>query len=173
MGQYKLELKADRWFLRGYTTQENSGQAYNATVTTQLFNEAWSPSASWYNTYTQTLLGNLAAGASYSDAHQAARAASDQNRPRAGTAQFKTLFDQVRSKPIPVGGEFLDRTNMYQVEGQYNLTEIVKFVEVLVGASWREYVLNSQGTLFADSTGRIVTNEYGAYGQVSKKLFDR
>lgn len=61
---------------------------------------------------------------------------------------------------------------MYQTEGQYNLTDYVKFAEVIVGASWRYYVLNSQGTLFADSAGRIKTNEYGAYLQIAKKFFD-
>jgi hypothetical protein len=37
LGQYKLELKHRDWFLRGYTTQENAGQAYTATVTSQIF----------------------------------------------------------------------------------------------------------------------------------------
>jgi len=41
MAQYKLELNAKRWMLRAYTTQENSGQAYNATIAARLFNEAW------------------------------------------------------------------------------------------------------------------------------------
>ncbi|HTI11290.1 MAG TPA: TonB-dependent receptor [Puia sp.] len=171
MGQYKLELRADRWFLRAYTTQENSGQAYNATVTTQLFNEAWSPSTTWYNTYLTTLLGARAQGADWTTSNQAARAAADVNRPQAGSAQFKSIFDQVRAKPIPTGGLFVDRTNMYQTEGQYNLSDYVKVVDLVVGASWRQYVLNSQGTLFADSAGRIKTNEYGAYAEVSKRLF--
>jgi len=171
MGQYKFELRSDKWFLRSYATLENSGETYNATVTTQLFNEAWSPSPTWYNEYTTTLLGALSVGAPYNAAHQAARGYADRNRPAAGSSQFKSLFDQVRSKPIPIGGQFLDRTNMFQTEGQYNLTEIVRFAEVLVGGSWRQYVLNSQGTLFADSAGRIRTNEYGAYVQISKKIF--
>lgn len=46
MGQYKLELQSKNWFLRGYTTQENSGQAYNATIATRLFNEGWKISPS-------------------------------------------------------------------------------------------------------------------------------
>ena len=172
MGQYKLELKADRWFIRAYTTQENSGQAYNATVTSQLFNEAWSPSPTWYNTYLSTYLGARAQGAANDVANQAARAAADANRPVPGSANFKSILDQVRSKPIPQGGLFVDRTNMYQTEGQYDFSNVIKFAEVIVGASWRQYVLNSQGTLFADSAGRIKTNEYGAYAQISKKLFN-
>ncbi|HXO75820.1 MAG TPA: TonB-dependent receptor, partial [Puia sp.] len=92
--------------------------------------------------------------------------------PAPGTSAFKRLLDQVRGVPIPKGGLFVDRTNLYQTEGQYNLTDYVKFAEVIVGASWRQYVLNSQGTLFADSAGRIHTNEYGAYLQLSKKFFE-
>jgi outer membrane receptor protein involved in Fe transport len=179
MGQYKVELKADRWFIRAYTTQENSGQAFNATVTSQLFNEAWKPSynasnptGSWYPQYSAAYLAARLQGASTAAANVVARQTADNGRPVAGTAAFQTLFDQVRSKPIPQGGLFLDRTNMYQTEGQYNLTDCIKFAEVIVGASWRQYVLNSQGTLFADSAGRIHTNEYGAYLQVSKRLFN-
>ncbi|MDP4151075.1 MAG: TonB-dependent receptor, partial [Bacteroidota bacterium] len=179
MGQYKLEVKADHWFLRAYTTQENSGQAYNATVTTQLFNEAWkvsynpgNPGASWYPQYTGALLAAMAGGADFMTANNAARGFADQGRPVAGTAGFQSVFDQVRAKPIPTGGLFVDRTNMYQAEGQYNFSDCVKFAELIVGGSWREYVLNSQGTLFADSAGRINTTEIGAYAQISKRLFD-
>ena len=181
MGQYKLELKADRWFLRAYTTQENSGQAYNATVTTQLVNEAWGGgSTTWYPTYIGNYVGAysqaVGAGASPSVAQSTAfayaRAQADAGRPAPGSTQFNQILDSVRSKPIPRGGLFLDRTNLYQTEGQYNLTDYVKFAEVIVGASWRQYVLNSQGTLFADSAGHIHTNEYGAYLQVAKKFFN-
>ena len=172
MGQYKLELKSDKWFIRAYTTQENSGQAYNATVTSQLFNEAWKPSTTWYPEYAQAFYGALATGTPYLAAHQYARSVADQGRPVAGSSEFNSIFNAVRSKPIPEGGLFLDRTNMYQTEGQYNLTDYIKVLEVIAGASWREYVLNSQGTLFADSAGRIHTNEYGAYLQIAKRLFN-
>jgi outer membrane receptor for ferrienterochelin and colicin len=181
MGQYKLELKSDRWFLRAYTTQENSGQAYNATVTTQLLNEAWGGGSSvWYPTFIANYVGAysqaVGSGASpavaQANAFAYARGQADASRPVAGSTQFKTLLDQVRSKPIPQGGLFLDRTNLYHTEGQYNLSDYVKFMEVIVGGSWRQYVLNSQGTLFADSAGRIHTNEYGAYLQIARKFFD-
>jgi len=172
MGQYKLEVKSDKWFARAYTTQENSGQAYNATVTTQLFNEAWESSTQWYPEYVAAWLGAKYAGASDQVAYNAARTFADQNRPAPGSPEFTKLYDSVRSMPIPKGGLFLDRTSLYHVEGQYNLTDVVKFAEVLVGGNWRLYRLNSEGTLFADSTGPIYTNEYGAYVQISKRFFE-
>jgi hypothetical protein len=35
IGQYKVELRNKNWFIVGYTTQENAGEAYSATVTSQ------------------------------------------------------------------------------------------------------------------------------------------
>ncbi|MFN5932344.1 MAG: TonB-dependent receptor plug domain-containing protein, partial [Sphingobacteriales bacterium] len=58
-------------------------------------------------------------------------------------------------------------------EGQYNLSDLTgKFADILVGGNFRRFVLNSQGTLFADSTGTIPINEYGVYIQASKPLFN-
>ena len=105
-------------------------------------------------------------------AYANARAYADIGRPDAGSAQFKHIFDSVTNIPIPRGGRFLDKTNMYHVEGQYNLSKIVKVADLLVGANWRQYRLNSQGTLFADTTGPIAVNEFGAYLQVSKKVLN-
>ena len=179
VGQYKLEVKSANWFVRTYTTRENSGDAYNSTVTTQLFNEAWKPSynaanaaGSWFPQYAGAYLQARLAGASAVAANLLARSSADVGRPVPGTDQFNSILGQVTSKPIPIGGKFLDKTNLYQTEGQYNLSSVVKFAEVLVGASWRRFVLNSQGTLFADSAGRINTNEYGTYLQVAKRLLE-
>jgi outer membrane receptor protein involved in Fe transport len=173
MGQYKFEIKSEKWFFRFYTTQENAGKTFDATVTTRLFNEAWKASTTWFPEYTGAYVGAISQGASSAAAHQAARAYADQGMPTPGSAQFKAMFDSVASRPLSSGGGLLlDRSNLYHTEGQYNLSDIVKVVDVLVGASWRQYVLNSQGTIFADTTGPIHTNEYGAYVQVSKRLFD-
>ena len=185
IGQYKLELINPQWFIRAYTTQEDAGESYNATVTTRLLNEAWKKTATldkfgkpdlqptdWLVQYSQAFLQNKVSGASDISAHNAARAVADQGRPDANSAQFKTLFDKVRSIPISKGGGlFVDKTNLYNVEGQYDLTPYTeKVVDILVGANYKRYVLNSEGTLFADSTGKIPINEYGAYAQLTKRF---
>jgi len=206
MGQYKLELKHKNWFLRGYTTQENAGEAYSATVTSQYFNEAWKRSfdptninGSWYpqyfgafaqgaatvftQAYTQALMGGqtqqqaatTAQAAVVSAApqlHIAGRAFADQNRPAPGTPLFKQIFDQVRKIPIPNGGLFLDKSDMWMAEGQYNFSDKIKFAEVIVGANMKKYILNSQGTIFIDTAGALKINEWGSYAQITKKLFD-
>ncbi len=212
ISQYKLEARSKNWFLRAYTTQENAGQSFNATVTMQLFNEAWKPSynpanptASWFpqfagafvqgavttftTAYRQAKMLNAsdaAAGAAANAAMLAntqnflngARSYADAGRPAAGTSAFKTIFDQVRSKPIPAGGLFVDHTALYMAEGQYNLTNLLKIdsakrrTDILIGGNYKRYELNSQGTLFNDIAGKIPINEYGAYLQISQRLFN-
>lgn len=172
IGQYKLELRSRSWFIRGYTTQENAGEAYNATITARRLNEAWKPSTTWFPQYVAAFSQAKLSGADDAAAHSAARAFADQGRPAAGSAAFNSFFDQVRSTPIPAGGLFLDRSDLWVTEGQYNFKEIIPFVELIVGASWKKYILNSQGTLFIDYDGNIDINEYGAYGQLTKKLLN-
>ena len=176
MGQYKLELNHKNWMIRGYTTQENSGESYNATVTARLFNENWKPSGGatgWFSQYAQTYLGARLNGSLDMDAHTIARNFADGGRPNAGSAAFKEGFDKIRNLPIGAGGGlFVDRTNLYMVEGQYNLSEVTaKVADVLVGANYKKYDLNSQGTLFADGGGIIGIGEFGGYVQASKNLF--
>jgi len=125
LGQYKLELKHRDWFLRGYTTQEDAGEAYSATVTSQIFNEAWKPSynpadpaASWYPQYAGAYLQARMQGADDITAHNIARAYADEGRPVAGSQEFKQIFDQVRKTPIPHGGLFLEKSQLWMGEGQ-------------------------------------------------------
>ena len=172
IGQYKLEFRHKDWFLRSYTTQEDAGKAYSATVATQYFNEAWKPSAQWYGEYAGNFVGAKAGGMSDAAAHLFARSQADMGRPSSGSSAFNRLFDSVRSRPISAGGGlFLERSQLWMTEGQYHFSGI-RFMNVIAGAGWRRYILNSEGTLFIDRPGDpIVFNETGAYAQLSKELF--
>ncbi len=172
IGQYKLEVRNENWFVKAYTTQENSGDAFNATIATDLFDEAWKPSTTWFPQYVAAYFQTIAAGGTQSMAYANARNFADIGRPVAGSVNFDTTFNKVVSQAIPKGGKFLDRTCLYNIDGQYNLKQYVKFADVLVGASYRLYRLNSQGTLFADTTGPINTSEFGAYIQLARKFID-
>lgn len=176
MAQFKLELKSKNWYLRAYTTHENSGSSFNATITTRLFNEAWKASSSWYPQYMAAYSSYLDAGLANIDAHNAARGIADQGRPT-GYIGASDLFKSVAGKPISQGGGlFLDRSRLNVFEGQYNLSEDLGLTksgtDLLIGLSARQYQLNSQGTLFADTTSPIKINEFGAYAQLSQKLFN-
>ena len=175
MSQFKFELKSKNWFARAYKTIENSGDAFNATITTRLFNEAWKPSTTWFPTYTAAYVQYRDAGLGTNAAHAAARSIADVGRPT-GNIGSTDLFKSIADVPISQGGgRFLDKSVLNVIEAQYNLTELTGLAkydaDLIMGGSIKGYVLNSQGTLFADTTNRIWINEYSGYAQVSKRFF--
>ena len=177
MGQYKVELKHRNWFLRAYTTREDAGQSYNATIATRLFNEAWKGSATWYPQYMGAYVTARSSGVDAFTAHNGARNFADVGRPT-GNIMNNPFFQSIVSKPIggsTNGGQFVDKSSLNMFEGQYNLSENLKLkdkgFDILVGGNYKQYVLNSQGTLFADTAGKIKIAEYGGYIQIQKKLF--
>ncbi|MFM7710905.1 MAG: TonB-dependent receptor plug domain-containing protein [Ferruginibacter sp.] len=178
MGQYKLELNNKDWMLRAFTTQENAGDSYNTTVATRLFNESWKPSGGstgWYAQYAQAYLAARLNGLNDAAAHTIARSQADIGRPDATSSVFRAKYDSIRKRPISQGGaRLLDKSDLYSVEGSYNLSKHTsKFADVLVGANFRTYVLNSEGTLFADKPDSAIrTKEYGAFMQLSRKLWN-
>lgn len=201
MGQYKAELKGSNFFVRAYTTQENSGDAYATGTLGQLVNEAAKPSTTWYPQYFGTFAGlalnnfgtvlqtNILKGvapasavglaiastqASFPFYHGTARVAADAGRLIPGTAGFNAAVEAIKAKPLPQGAKFTDKSALYHLEGMYNLTEkLNNKMELIVGANYRQYALNSEGTLFAlkDNGEEFTITEFGAYAQASKKFF--
>jgi len=175
LSQLKFELKSKNWMFRAYKTLEDAGNSFNATIATRLFNEAWKPSATWYQQYTGAYTQYRDAGLDYTAANNAARLIADAGRP-VGHVGDNSLFQTLASTPISKGGgKFLDKSTLSVAEGTLNLTEMLNLnkydIDWLVGGTTKLYTLNSQGTLFADTTGRLYINETGAFSQISKKFF--
>ncbi|MES2650134.1 MAG: TonB-dependent receptor [Bacteroidota bacterium] len=176
IGQYKLELKGQDFFLRGYTTQERSGDAYNATILGTFINEAWKPSTTWFPQYIANYVGARAGGQADGAAQAFARSQADIGRFVPGTAGFETAKNVIAAKTIGPqnGAKFNDKTNLFHYEGMYNFSNALNnVVELQVGASYRDYFLHSDGTIFDDANRDITIGEYGAFVQVGKKLSDK
>ena len=175
LSQLKFEVKSKNWMVRAYKTIEDAGNSFNATIATRLFNEAWKPSATWYQQYTGAYTQYRDAGLDYTAANNAARLIADANRP-VGHIGDNSLFQSLAATPISQGGgKFLDKSTLSVAEGTLNLTEMLNLnkydIDWLIGGTAKLYTLNSQGTLFADTTGRLFINETGAFSQISKKFF--
>ena len=168
----KLELRNPNYFLRAYTTQEDAGDSYAANTLATLINlETYVP------TYFATFAGARTQGATVDQAHAAAAAQAELSRVEPGSAAFNSAAERIRNTPISEGGaQFLDQSDMYHVEGYLNMAEYIdpSKLGVIVGANYRQFALNSQGTLFAlqDNGDEFTINEYGAYMQLSKSLMD-
>lgn len=61
--QAKAELKGSDFYLRAYTTQENSGDSYANSLLASGINEAWKKSEAWYGDYVAGFAGTYGATA--------------------------------------------------------------------------------------------------------------
>ncbi|MEO8710634.1 MAG: TonB-dependent receptor [Parafilimonas sp.] len=173
IGQYKLELKNPNWYLRAYTTQENSGDSYATTLTAISVDRAWKDDLTWFGTYGYAYGVALGNSMTPDEAKVIARAAADQGRYLPGTQEFNDAFHKSVTTSINDGGsQFSDKSALYQFEGQYNFSQYVKVIDVLVGADYRTYHLNSKNTIFYEPDGPINIGEYGTYVQLQKSLLD-
>lgn len=180
IGLYKLELKGEDFYLRGYTTQERSGDSYISSILGAYVSEKTKSSTDWLPQYIGTYVGaRLNPAVTEAQAHAAARSAADANRVLPGSAQFETYANEVKNTFISqtdlakgiYGAKFNDKSNLYHYEGMYNFNKALNnVVELQVGASARRYDLNSGGTIFDDLTRDIKIDEYAAFGQLGKKF---
>ncbi|MFK7812529.1 MAG: TonB-dependent receptor [Maribacter sp.] len=180
MQQHKLEIRNDNFFLRGYVTTENSGDTYDTRFAAINVNRAWKGDVQWFTEYTGAYigarLGRFTGGNRLDDtaAHAFARTQADTGRLVPGTSEFQSAFNNVIADgDLSRGAKFIDNTKLRHIDANYNLTHLTKDIaEIQIGGSFREYVLNSSGTIFTDFDGPITYGEYGAYLQVQKKLVD-
>ncbi|WP_167962770.1 TonB-dependent receptor [Saonia flava] len=179
MQQHKLEIRNDNFFLRGYITTEGSGDSYDTRFAAININRAWKSDTDWFTQYAQTYIGaRLGVGTGVqldeATAHAAARQVADGGRFIPGTSEFKSAFNRITSDGnLTTGAKFIDNTKFRHADANYNFSHITKDVaDIQVGGSFREYELNSNGTIFTDVDGPIMYKEYGAYMQVQKKLMD-
>lgn len=183
IGQYKLELKGQDFFLKGYTTQERSGDSYISSILGSYINEKSKASTDWFPQYVGNFIGAKAANPTMTDAqaHAIARAAANQGRFEPGSPAYETAKSQIMNTTIAstdfknkvYGAKFNDKTNLYHYEGMYNFSNALNnVVELQVGSSYRIYQLRSGGTIFDDLNQDIDIKEYGAFAQLGKKLFD-
>jgi len=114
----------------------------------------------------------------HSDAQAAASARSEEfvgyYDPQANPEEFQAEFDRIRSAPSgsPGGGtRLIDRSRLYHVNGEYKF-EPSYLDYIKVGAAYRLYTPESEGTVFIDSTDAvdIDVSEFGLYGGFQKSF---
>ncbi len=172
--QHKIEFKNDNFFLRGYITDEDAGDSYDTRFTAVNLNRQWKSDPQWFGQYAGAFVQGTLAGLSPEQAHALGRQTADTGRFEPGTEEFKNALNKVTNDPNPLtGGQFKDASQLRHADANYNFTHLMPDIaEIQVGGSFREYRLNSFGTIFTDSDGPISYNEYGAYLQVQKKLVE-
>lgn len=171
MNQTKLEFKGKNYFVRAYMTDENAGDSYDMRFAAWNVNRAWKSDSTWFGQYAGAFVQATLGGATPEQAHAAGRTTADTGRFLPGSPEFNNALATVTADPnLTTGSKFKDQSKLYHADANYNFKDIVKFAEIQLGGSLREYVMNSDGTIFTDYDGPIKYDEYGLYGQVQKKL---
>ena len=173
MQQHKLEIKGKNFFVRGYTNNEDGGKSYDMLFTGININRAWKDDKTWFGQYAGQYITSTLGGATPDQAHIAARNIADTGRLIPGTPGFINAFNNVISEAsVLSGSKLVDNSKIYHTDVNYNFKDLIKFAEIQIGGSFREYELNSHGRIYTDANGPIHYNDYGAYTQLAKKLLD-
>ena len=171
--QHKLEIRNDNFFVRGYVVSDKAGDSYDMVFTGININRSWKDDNTWFGEYTGAYVQATLGGATDSQAHAAARAQAESGRLLPGTPEFEAAFNKVIKDPdLSVGSQFYDQSKYYHADANYNFSHLIDWAEIQVGGSFREYSLNSLGTIYTDSEedGPIDYSEFGIYSQVQKTL---
>jgi len=190
MQQGKVEVKGKNFFARVYATDEDAGNSYDMRFAAWNVNRAAKSDQEWFTNYaTAYQLSGAVMGTNANESAAIARNFADYNvlpaaisfipkptgsaRFEPGSAQFNSALAKVIANPdLTQGAKFIDHSKLYHSDVNYNFRDIIKWAEIQVGGSWREYVMDSEGTIFTDYDGPISYREYGAYGQLTKKFLD-
>ncbi len=167
MHQFKLEAKGQDFFLRAYSNIENSGNSYDMRFAAWNINRYWKSDKQWFSEYATAYLGAIPGVDSAN--HIAARSFADRNRLNPGSAAFDAALDSITGlTDLTQGARFLDKSQMYHLEGQYDFSNYLNNAELQVGGNYRTFRLISNGTLFSDTEGKpIVNSELGVYARGS------
>lgn len=169
--QHKLEFRNNNFFLRGYLVADKAGDSYDMVFTGINVNRAWKDDETWFGEYTGAYVTATLGGATDAQAHAVARTQAESGRFEPGSPEFTSAFNRIINNPdLSTGSKFQDASKYYHADANYNFSHLIDFAEIQVGGSFRQYNLNSFGTIYTDFDGPIDYSEFGIYTQVQKKL---
>lgn len=210
---HKLELKGSNFLIRGYASLENTGDSYNVKPLADNIdlygdgtgtngNAAWGTKFKNALTSYATNNGGALTSANLAAATQFAREQADAGRAIPGTKEFSDLKNIIRkinnwdfynAKTLPNapktgGAALIQKSRMFNLEGQWDLSKQVKIFDLLIGADARIYdiipdgnnfvdfkrPINERSTPLADGSfgDDVYYKKFGGFGQVTKTFFD-
>jgi outer membrane receptor protein involved in Fe transport len=204
---HKVEVKGDNFLIRGYVSLENTGDSYNVKPTADnmdLFSggsgSAWGTKYKNALTAYGTANGGLTS-ANFAAANKYARAQADAGRAEPGTARFDSILNVIRhinnwdiksslipDAPVTGGSALIQKSRLFHIEGQWDLSKAVKVVNLLIGGDARIYQVIPDGNNFVDfsrsiedrnkalpdgSFGKdVLYKKYGGFAQATKTFLE-
>jgi iron complex outermembrane recepter protein len=176
---HKLEVKGSDFAVRAYVSKENTGDSYNVKpLADNLDLYSGGSNSVWGAKFKTELQNQLNKGVDLAAAGTLARQAADKGRVEPGTQAFEDLKNtiikinnwDIKSSTIPNapstgGAALIQKSNIYHVEGQWDLSKKIKLAErrpfdLLVGADARVYEITPDGNNFVDFSRPISERNY-------------
>jgi len=175
---HKVELKGTNYFFRTYLTAENTTKSYNLGPAGAAMDKAFKDDNTWFNDYTKQYNADISSGISAAENHHLARAYADDGRFTPGTAAFDSKLKELSTvNNWDLGDQLILQNKLVHAEGQYDFTNKIKVVDVLVGGDARDIIIKPDGNSFInpnkdDPFGIMHYTKAGGFVQVSKKFLD-
>lgn len=182
----KIEINNPNYYFKAWGVSENSGSSYDIGAVALQLNESWKGSEKWFEDYLTAYVQTALINGNMTDAHQFGRLVADNRDPVTGrifdsskpafplfgSPEFHESLDELTSISVANGGaRVFDESKLYQTEGMYNFSHLIKVLELQAGISQRVYKIDSNGTIFFDDPDEPITiNEFGAYVQINKNF---
>ncbi len=155
--QHKLEWTGKNHFVRTYLTTENTGDSYNARPMGENLDRNFKTDTKWFADFTSrfnALTTNSSTGDSILNALTLARQYADSGRYAPNSQKLKEkVAELAQINNWDRGAGLKLKTKLFQIEGQYNLTHVVKYFELLVGAEFRDQNVSPDGNSFINPEG--------------------
>ncbi len=168
--QHKLEWTGKHHFFRTYLTTENTGDSYNARPMAENLERNFKSDTKWYSDFSNrfnALTTNSSTGDSILNALELARSFADSGR----YAPYSELLNEKLKALAQInnwdrGAGLKLVTKLFQVEGQYDFSHLVKYFDLLAGVEFRDQNVTPDGNSFINPIG---INKDGSFD--SAKLF--
>ena len=179
---HKLELKGANYTVRSYVSIGETGDSYNLKPLSDNLDLSHLSNADWRNAFRTSLQSELNTGVDLAEAMRRARVVADADRAEPGTPEFNALKNEIvkinnwdhLNAGVPTGtqtgGAWLNqKSRMYHTDAQWDLSEKIKFIDLLVGADLRIYEVIPDGNNFVDFSRPIAERNFpqedGSFGE--------
>ena len=170
-----LDWQGKHHTLRTYYAGQDLGNTHVLLSTGSFIENGLVPNQTWAADYGAAYRAEVA-GVAGSD-HAAARLYADRNMPASNSEAFQQLLAaSLGNTDITTGGaKLIDKTDMFHIDGNYDLGHFFPWLALNLGASFRRYRLVSEGVIFNDGpngfNGPIPISEAGVYVQAGKEFW--
>ncbi len=173
----KIEAKTDNFTARVYTSKQTANRSHIGFLTADFIQQDLKSNEQWLKDY-QSIIdsgGSAKKARTFADDYLDANGHILSSKRNA----FNKAKESAIASPdvLNKGSKFLDNSSFIHSDLHYDFSDKFKNFELQVGANFRRYSVDSEGTFFNDNrakgfTGKINYSQFGGFAQASTGIFN-